>query len=572
MKLCILLVCLIFFSAVFAVEPGEGTAPDALQSTLTALQEGARSNQMTRLSSWMSRQLDETLRLHSDKLERLSVAADCIRYLQLTESIQLKPETELWLLADSDRLHLLTDSILQSDDLKRCFQGLEKLIEHDPAGREKYFKLMLALSVVWDQPKRPPLHHQMGKEPLPYKPALTERYDYFKKLYASGTAKFPYKELAVRDLIFVVDTPVPLSELQWAQKNVKGSLEEWGEKFSDIIYDTSRISANQYQWPHGSYRLSAIRGKGGICVDQAYYATMTARALGIPAMCFGAAGKSGSHKWFSYMKSSGEWALNVGRYESEEYTTGWTMNPQTNKEVTDHDMVYATSRAQDKDRMETSDCYVRIAQTLINDPDNVSDCLKQARKIDPLNLQAWQIEMDLLIADKNCRDLLHLFDELRVAFKDYPDVVVDVAEKIGTVLNAAGLPDEAAGLIRQTARKVDDGRDDLARFIGMDQIEALVKDGNIKRARHKMEDLLEEHIEDGRKTFSMIRWYLKTTQNTDQSKAAAKFLKEYMEKIMDSFDFSSAYKKYCLKLLLTAYEQAGDEKGVAEVKSRLADL
>ena len=412
----------------------------------------------------------------------------------------------------------------------------------------------------------------MGKEPLPYKPALMERYDYFKELYASDTAKLPYQELAVRDLIFVVDTPVPLSELQWARENVNESLEGWGDQFDGIIYDSSRISASQYQWPKGVYTLASIQKNGGICVDQGYYALLTARAFGIPAVTFHAAGKSGSHLWFSYMRLPGEWALNVGRYESEAYTTGWTINPQINEEITDHDISYAAVRGQDKDRMEKSDCYVTIAQTLINDPDNVGDCLEQARKIDPLNLQAWQIEMDLLIADKNSRDLLHLFDELRDAFKDYPDVVVDAAEQIGTVLVEAGMQDEAASLIRQTARNVDDGRDDLARFVGMDEIEALVKEGRIKRARRKMEDLLEEHIEDGRKTFSMIRWYLKTTKNTDQSKAVAKFLEEYIEEMMDSFYFSPAYRKYCLEFLLTAYEQADDEKGIAEIKGRLADL
>jgi len=175
-------------------------------------------------------------------------------------------------------------------------------------------------------------------------------------------------------------------------------------------------------------------------------------------------------------------------------------------------------------------------------------------------------------AEQDCRKLLKLFDDLQDVFEEYPDVIVDSAEKIGEVLKEAGMQDEADRMQRHIARQVDDDRDDLARFLGMDEIEALVKEGRVKRARRKMEDLPEEHIEDGRKTFSMIRWYLKSTRNTDQSEAAAKFLEEYIEEIMDSFYFSPAYRKYCLEFLLTAYEQADDEKGIAEIKGRLADL
>lgn len=572
MKRMLLILGLILPVVVFASELEEGAEPNALKSTLAAIQQGTRSNQTLSLSASISRQLNERPRLRSDELARASVAADCIRYLRLTESMSLQAETEQWLLADADRLHLLVDSILPSDHLQRCFQCLEKLMNHDPVGREKYVKLMLALSVVWDQPERPVIHHQMGKKRLSYKLALPERYDYFKELYASGDATFSYETLEVCDLIFVVDTPVPLSELRWARENVKGSLEDWGDKFDDINYDTSRISASQYQWPNGFYTLADIQRKGGICVDQAYYAALTARAFGIPAMCFGAAGKSGSHQWFSYLKQPGEWALNVGRYESEEYTTGWTVDPQTNEDITDHDIIYASRRALDKKRMATSDVYIALADVLIDDPDNVRGCAKQSRKIDPQNWTAWQIEMDALIAAQDCRKLFNLFEDLRDVFKDYPDIVVNASEQIGAVLIEGGMQEEVASLQRRLVRKVDDERDDLARFLGMDEIEVLVDEGNIKKARREMEDLLEDHIEDGRKTFALIRGYLKITKNTDQAEAAAKFLDEYIEEMMDSFYFSTAYKEFFLDFLLTAYQQAGDEKGVAETQSRLKNL
>ncbi len=572
MKAWIPIFCVMLPAALPAAEPGAWSEQDVLQGTLAALQQGGGSNQLVRLSAEMSRLLNDTLRMRPDELARMSAAADCIRYLRLTAAAPLTPETEQWLFADPGRLHLLTASVRPSDNLKRCFQCLETLLEHDPSGREKYFKLMLALSVVWDQPKRPPVHHQAGKKTLPYPPDVTGRYGCFKELYASGAAKIPYEKLSVRDLVFVVDTPVPLSELLWARGSVRGGLEEWGEKFSDISYDSSRIRTGRYQWPHGVYTLESIRQKGGICVDQAYYATLTARAFGIPAMCFSAAGNSGHHIWFSYMHRPGRWALDVGRYESEAYTTGWTVDPQTNEMMSDHDLVYEYRRALDKQRAMQSDAYVAIAETLIRDPDNVLRCINQARKIDPQNLRAWQIEIDALMATRDCRGLLDLFEELRDAFEEHPDILIAAAEKIGAVLAGEGLQDDADRLRRQMARRVDDDRDDLVRFLGMDEIDALVKDGEIKKARRKMEDLLEEHIEDGTKTFSLIRRYLEMTRGTGQSKAAARFLEEYIDDMLDSFYLSPAFRKFCLEFLLQAYEQAGDEKGAAAASSRIADI
>ena len=556
----------------FAAEQTPWSKREMLQGTLESLQNDTRSDQIARLSAEMTRTLNASLRLHDDELERLSAAADCIHYLQLTESVSLKHETEQWLIADPERLHLLTKTVLPSDNLKRCFQCLEKLIEHDPANKKKYFKLMLAMSVVWDQPKRPPLHHQRGKEVLPFKVALEDRYDYFKELYASGDAKLSYDELTVRDLCFVVDTPVPLSELQWARANEEGSALEWLDKFSDIVYDRSRLGTSQFQWPYGEYTLAAIRQNGGICVDQGYYAAITARAFGIPAVCLEATGKSASHEWFGYIRAPGEWVLDVGRYEEDEYTTGWTTNPQTNEEMTDHDIAYENSRAQNPDRMVQSDAYIAIAETLVVDPENVRKCAEQSRKIDPQNRKAWQIEMDALIAEANYRELLRFFDELKKAFEEHPDVAVDASEKIGTALKEAGMQDEADRLLRQTARQVDDDRDDLVRFLGMDEIEALAEAGNIKKARRQMEDLMEEHIEDGKKTVPMIRWYLELTKDTDQTKAAAKFLDEYIEELFDSFYMIAGYRKGVLELLLRAYEQDEDEKGIAEVKARIADI
>lgn len=573
MKKMINLMCgLLLVSGAGLAEPESFSDQQIRQDTVAAALGGMRSERIERLSAWMSEVMNQGHTLGSEQLTALTTAADCMAYLQLTESLYLDADTERWLLDDADRLRLVTRAIGLGDNPQRCFQSLEELIQHDSTWKAEYFKLMLALSLVWDTPQRPPVHHQMGTEPLPYTPDLPARYDYYKDLYSSGQAKFPYKDLSVRDLMFVVDTPVPVSELQWVRDNESGDLDDWGDKFSDIIYDNSRANNGQYQWQDGPYTLASIQRCGGICVDQTYYAVMTARAFGIPALYMHAPGKSGSHAWFAYLTEPGEWTLDVGRYESESYTTGRTRDPQTGREITDHDIALADERRSRLQKMELSDACVAIAGGLRNDPENRRKCAALARKIDPLNQQAWMIEVDALAAAENARDLFDLYEDIEDTFDDYPDVVVAAAEKVLPVLTSAGFEKEAGRLSRQLARQVGDDRDDLARFMGMEEIEKLVDAGDIKKARRKMEGVLEDHIEDGSKAFSLIGFYLEITKGTDQSRAAAKFVEGYIADLFRKYSFDIARKQTVLRLLLIAYQQADDEGGVEETLERLSTL
>ena len=542
------------------------------EETVAAALGGRRSERAEQLAKWISGQMNEGRKLRPEELAALTVAADCIAYLRLTDSLQLDADTERWLLEDPGRLALVARFIRPGDDLPRCFQCLEELIQHDVTWKADYFNLMLALSVVWDAPQRPPIHYQMGPGQLAYTPDLTARYDYFKELYSSGEAKFPYEDLSVRDLLFVVDTPVPVSELQWVREHEDGDLEDWGEKFSDISYDNSRLSDGQYQWSEGAYTLATIQRCGGICVDQTYYALMTARAFGIPALYMHAPGKSGAHAWFAYLTEPGRWTMDVGRYESESYTTGLTRDPQTDREMTDHDLALTDERRSSLQKMAQSDACMAIANGLQSDPVNRRKCAALARKIDPLNRQAWMVEVDALAAAGDARALFHLYEDVEDTFDDYPDVVVAVAEKVLPVLTDAGMDKEAGRLSRKLARNVGDDRDDLARFMGMEEIEKLVQAGDIKKARRKMEGVLEDHIEDGSKAFSMIGYYLDITNGNDQARAAAKFMEDYVADLFRKYSFDIARKQTVLNLLLRAYRQAGDDDGVEETLERLHRL
>jgi len=70
------------------------------------------------------------------------------------------------------------------------------------------------MAVVWDAP-RTKIHSQIGEHALFYQPEITKRYDYFRKIFSpGGAAELDYKKLSVAEQVFVVDTPVPISELE----------------------------------------------------------------------------------------------------------------------------------------------------------------------------------------------------------------------------------------------------------------------------------------------------------------------------------------------------------------------
>ena len=65
------------------------------------------------------------------------------------------------------------------------------------------------------------------------------------------------------------------------------------------------IEKKEYIWPHGSYRLSTIGKRGGLCVDQAYYTSHAAKAKGVPNIIFLGQGNSGEHAWIGFLVNYG---------------------------------------------------------------------------------------------------------------------------------------------------------------------------------------------------------------------------------------------------------------------------
>lgn len=475
--------------------------------------------------------------------------------------IRLRDDVAAWLFATDERLALLADTLSPRDDARAVWEILTLLHDHDPDGRDDYFELMLALAVVWDRP-RPPMHGQMGKNRLPLEPQVAARYDYFKELYASGASKVSYRRLNVDTLVFVVDTPVPVAELQWARQNVKGAANAWGKKFHEIRYDRQRAEQGVFQWPHGQYTLAGIEKHGGICVDQAYFAVMTARAWGIPAIFFVGPGRRGGHAWFGYLKGEDRWEMDIGRYEMDQYQTGFAINPQTGEPMSDHELAYQCDRALRRPAFARAQQLTRIAEILLaaGDAPNAVRCARQARGEVPLHARPWELEAAALLRLGDTNGCLELWNRQAEVFGRFPDVQTAVRERQAALLRQIGREDEASRLLANHVRRMGSRREDLARGVVAREAQRSAVAGEAAAARERLEKMLRDQRREGAKVLPLLQQYIEISHQSGEAQEAARFVENYIARLRREYGESPQNEMIFRELLRQAYENAGDER------------
>lgn len=499
------------------------------------------------------------------RIDDLNLAACSIHYLRLCKKIpegQKHANTEVlrWLVNSSDRLRGLIDLIHAEDDWPKAFEIVNELYRYDPKERDKYYNLILAIAVVWDQP-RPLPHNYMGRERLAYKPDLPKRYDFFKKVYGTVRGRLPFNRLSPSDLTYVVDTPVPVSELEWGLKYVKCSINLWKKTFHHVKYDRNRFARSQFSWSGGPYSLLNIRKKGGICVDQAYYSNMCARANGIPSMLFIGKGRRGGHGWVGIMVSAGAWKLDVARYANDNYEVGMARNPQTNKMMNDHELQYAT------DPMFRSASYQKAAARnnvagIFFEQKRYGIALRLADEADALagrNDASWKLMLKIYENTGREDEAIKLLHRKASDFSRYPDIVVELGQKQIALLRKLGKTREADRRQEDLQRKMRK-RDDLLAEIASRRAEELIAVGKNKEAREAMEDFLKRNAREGFKVISVVEDYIEMTKRVGETKGAARFMKLFYSRT------PKANRGWVTEFLIQAYENAGDKRSAQKLR------
>lgn len=379
-----------------------------------------------------------------------------------------------WLLSDREFSETFFSQVTSYDCLPKVMEILQTLWSADARVFADYEQLACAVALVYDEP--PPSHWphwQVSEKALPRR--LPQPLEAFKFLIDADQRRVTLQKLgalSAGELKFVVDLAAPFAELTWAQKTVKVPLGELVKSYSSVGYRHDRIREDSYTWPEDSYSLEEILKQGGICVDQAYYATQAGKARGVPTLLFSGAGQDGRHAWFGYLGTNRQWVFDAGRYAEQKYVTGETFDPQTWLRLSDHELGFLSEGFRRLSPYRQSWQQQVFAELYLRQGNKTSAAAaaRKAVNYERRNLAAW--ELLLKAADGQPPRIVEgLLVEAAQAMQRYPDVSGRFILQRAVSLRARGEVSAAEMEERMLARR---GRVGGRTDIGVDQAVALM--------------------------------------------------------------------------------------------------
>jgi hypothetical protein len=381
----------------------------------------------------------------------------------------MSPELQAWVLSNaafSDEFFAILKPV---DYLPNVFGILEGLYQKDPEKFARYPSLALAIAVVYDVVPPPYWpHFQVSAEALPRKfPEPSATFERLTKEDAAGRTYLAVSQLRAEELKFVVDASAPGPELDWSEANVTYPLDQLEQAYFMVRYRTDRASSYEGMvWSGKPYTLQAILASGGICVDQAYFASEAGKARGVPTLLFTGGGKDGRHAWFGFLGADHQWRLDAGRYAEQRLVTGVAFDPQTWMQISDHELQFLSERFRALPTYQESRVQEEFAADFYASGDD-ADAAKAARSavnFERRNVDAWE-----LLVRANARLGLPASQqeaalrEASLAFTPkYPDLVVSYTNRVCESLRARGETSLASYEEKGLAERLKGDRDDLA--------------------------------------------------------------------------------------------------------------
>lgn len=344
---------------------------------------------------------------------------------------------------------------------------LRTMHDRAPADFAAYASLALAIAVVYDVPP-PPLwpHGQVSAAALPRQwPDAAEVFAYFVRLDRGNFSMHRLRRLPASELKFLVDLTAPFAELDWARRNVGPGLTDLGAAYSLVKYRQDRLARNQFLWPRADYRLATILAEGGICVDQAYFASTVGKAKGIPTILFRGAGLDGRHAWFGYLDGQQRWQLDCGRFAEQKFVAGVAYDPQTWGDINDHELRFISERFRSLPTYRLSVTHALFAAEYLaaGRPAEAVTAARAAVNRDRRNLAAWRTLIEAQGALPGGGPAAEgALREAVQAFAAYPDLEIDFSRQLIARLRARGETSQASFEEQRLTKKYQANRPDLS--------------------------------------------------------------------------------------------------------------
>lgn len=386
---------------------------------------------------------------------------------RLPMGLSLQPELQQWALSNpafSDEFFALLSPV---DYVPGVFQILNELHFANPVKFKTYANLALAIAVVYDV-SPPPFwpHSQVPEAVLPRKlPNAVEAFKWWIAQDEAGRTYHRLTALGPGELKFVIDATAPFSELEWSQQVANYPLNSLARAYTMVRYDADRVQRDELNWKGGTYALDDILSAGGICADQAYFAAQVGKARGVPTLLFRGEGVDSRHAWFGFLDAKQNWQLDAGRYAEQRFVTGYALDPQTWRQLSDHELRFISERFYATPAFHQSRIHVEFAADFLANGNAVAaaNAALKAIACEPRNLVAWETFVSAQKAlDRPAVEREQTYRDAAATFAAFPDVETAYSVRLVESLRARG--DNAAADLEQSrmTRKLQGNRSDIA--------------------------------------------------------------------------------------------------------------
>lgn len=409
----------------------------------------------------------------------------------------VRPELQRWLAGASEFSREFFETVGELDQPVEVLRLLDRLYREDPAMFADYASLALAIAIVYDVPPPPDWPHgQVSARLLPRRlPEPTEAYWHWVRLDRARVTAHRLRQLSAAELKFVVDASAPLADLSWAQRHVTPPISELAKAYDMVAYRKDRLANGQFMWPGQDYRLPTIQREGGICVDQAYFATNVGKARGVPTLLFRGAGLDGRHAWFGFLAPGG-WRMDAGRYAEQKYVTGFARDPQTWRELSDHEILFLSERFQRTPLFQLASIHADFAAEYLQagNPEAARKAAREAVSREARHLRGWQ----LLAATsgpgpEGAKRREGVLREAMLALQKYPDLEREFGRQWIESLRTRGETSVAEAEERRLVRKYQGSRTDLGVQQVAEMLQRSLREDDLATQVRVYQRLLDQH-------------------------------------------------------------------------------
>lgn len=393
----------------------------------------------------------------------------------------------------NERLRLLfLGALTAHDDAPKAAEILCRVAEKNGEKLSEYQALAVALAVVFDQPFPKAWPHPFVEANGPATSAAdldpARRFAFYAKGNEEGKFLLDTRRLSVRELTFLVDTPLEFKELFYAQQVNLKTPDRLAQLYTQIPYDVGRMDKGVYLWPHGAYRLIDIGKKGGICVDQAFFVEQTGKSQGVPTVLLLGQGSSGQHGRVGYLKGPNQWEFRAGDYRGSDFPVGECFDPQSWRRITDDLLMFQMkydARAAGKARL-------ILGWALMNEgAPEYRALLAAARAHMPQGIDIWEAEAAALAAsDAAIPERAAFWKAWLANFRDVRDLKSKAQVQLLRLAEQAGDDAAAKRLRDEIVRENKSGRFDLAVAIQAEPMLEALDAGRFDEAEAKLKSAM----------------------------------------------------------------------------------